>query len=127
MKFTAFPILLAAILSIGAVDAPSHPFSSGALKAAQSAGRPILVDAFAPWCPTCRAQAPTISAISSDPAFRNLLILRLDYDHQAAEKKALGIRQQSTLIAFHGNREVGRSVGVTDPAQIRMLAARALR
>lgn len=107
--------------------APIQPFSMAALHAAQAQGRPILVDAYADWCPTCRAQAPTIASMSNDPAFGKLVIFKLDYDKQLAEKRSLGIRQQSTLIAFNGAKETGRLVGVTDPAQIKALANSALR
>jgi thiol-disulfide isomerase/thioredoxin len=105
---------------------PIRPFTTAALKAAQAAGQPVLVDAFASWCPTCRKQAPTIDALAKDPVFDKLVILRLDYDTQNAEKRALGIVQQSTLIAFDGGKETGRLVGVTDPAQIKSLAQSAL-
>lgn len=106
---------------------PVRPFSLATLKAAQAAGKPVLIDAFAPWCPTCRAQAPTIDGLATDPTYRNLLILRLDYDHQTTEKKLLGITKQSTLIAFKGGKETGRALGITDPGQIKALAASALR
>jgi len=105
---------------------PIQPFTTAALKAAQAAGKPVLVDAYASWCPICRKQAPTIDAMAKDPAFAKLLILRLDYDNQNAEKRQLGIVQQSTLIAFDGSKETGRLVGVTDPAQIKALAQSAL-
>jgi len=107
--------------------APVQPFSNAALQAAQRAGKPVLVDVHADWCPTCRRQAPTIEAIARDPAFGRLVILKLNYDTQAAEKAALGVRMQSTLIAFNGARERGRATGITDPAQIRSLAASALK
>ena len=106
---------------------PVRPFSLATLKAAQAAGKPVLVDAFAPWCPTCRAQAPTIDKLATDPVYKNLVILRLDYDNQTAEKKMLGINKQSTLIAYKGNKEVGRVLGITDPGQLRTFAASALR
>lgn len=116
------------VLAAGAAHgAPIQPFSTSALQAAQAAGRPVLVDVHADWCPTCRAQAPTISAIARDPQFGKLVILELDYDKQTTEKRALAVRQQSTLIAFKGRTEVGRSVGVTDPIKIRFLATSALR
>lgn len=125
MRFT--PLIALAALASPLQAQPIQPFSLAALKAAQSAGKPVLVDAYAPWCPTCRAQAPTIDKLASDPGYRNLVILRLDYDNQAAEKKVLGISKQSTLIAYRGTHEVGRIVGVTDPAQLRAFAAAALR
>ena len=126
-----FKMLLTAALAmtaaVPAMAQPIKPFSMAALKAAQAKGEPVLVDAFAPWCPTCRAQAPTLDAIAASPAFSKLIILRLDYDHQVAEKKALGINQQSTLIAYKGSREVGRTLGVTQPDQIKAFAATPLK
>ncbi|GAB2566250.1 thioredoxin family protein [Dyella jejuensis] len=119
---TLFSLLFATPL----LAQPIQPFTTAALKAAQAAGQPVLVDAYASWCPTCRKQAPTIDAMAKDPAFAKLLILRLDYDNQTAEKRALGIVTQSTLIAYDGSKETGRSVGVTDPGQIRKLAQSAL-
>ncbi|RDS82410.1 thioredoxin family protein [Dyella psychrodurans] len=119
-------VVLALLFTTVAQAQPIQPFSTAALKAAQAAGQPVLVDAYASWCPICRKQAPTIDAMTNDPAFAKLVILRLDYDNQSAEKRALGITQQSTLIAFHGAKETGRLVGVTDPDQIKSLAKSAL-
>jgi thioredoxin 1 len=122
--------LTAAALAASAVPAlaaPIQKFSTAALQAAQRAGRPVLVDVHADWCPTCRAQAPTIDAISRDPVFNKLIILKLDFDAQVAERTALGVRKQSTLIAYNGRNERARSLGITDPAQIKALAAQALR
>lgn len=131
MSFRSFAQLLVAVaavaIAIPGMAQPAQSFSMAALKAAQARGQPVLIDAFAPWCPTCRAQAPTIEALATDPAYKNLQIMRLDYDNQIEAKKALGIRKQSTLIAYNGTREVGRSVGVTDAQQIRQLAALTLK
>ena len=121
------PFAALAVAAVPAHAQPVTPFSNAALKAAQSSGKAVLIDAFAPWCPTCRAQAPTIDALTSDPKYRNLVILRLDYDHQVGEKKTLGITKQSTLITYKGSHEVGRMVGITDPGQIRAFAYAPLR
>jgi thiol-disulfide isomerase/thioredoxin len=125
-----FTALLAAT-AVAAVAGPSsaaaiQPFSEAAFHAAQAQGRSILIDAHADWCPICHLQAPTLAKLSNDPAFSKLMILRLNYDTQVAEKQALGIRMQSTLIAFKGGKETGRSVGVTSAGQITAMAKTAL-
>ena len=117
----------AALAAPAAHAGPVRPYSAAALAAAQRAGQPVLVDVHADWCPTCRAQAPVIAEISRDKAFAGLVILRLDFDAQAAERRALRVQKQSTLIVWNGTAERGRSTGVTDRAQIRALAASALR
>ena len=116
-----------ALVAAPAFAGPIQPFTMAALEKAQAQGRPVLVDAHADWCPICKAQAPTLGAIAQDPAFAKLVILKLDYDNQKAEKQKLGIRQQSTLIVYSGANEAGRAVGVTDPDAIRDLARKALR
>lgn len=119
-------LLLSLAFTAPAIAQPIQPFTTAALKAAQAKGQSVLVDAYASWCPTCRKQEPIIDALSKDPAFDKLVILRLDYDNQNAEKRELGIVQQSTLIAFDGGRETGRLVGVTDADEIKKLAQSAL-
>ena len=119
-------LLLSLAFAAPAIAQPIQPFSSAALKAAQAKGQSVLVDAYASWCPICRKQEPIINALSKNPAFDKLLILRFDYDNQNEEKRTLNIVQQSTLIAFDGGKETGRLVGVTDADQIKKLALSAL-
>jgi thiol-disulfide isomerase/thioredoxin len=127
LRKLSLALVLGLIAATPLMAQPIQPFTTAALKAAQAAGQPVLVDAYASWCPTCRKQEPTLDAIAKDPAFDKLVILRLDYDKQTEEKRALGIVQQSTLIAFKGDKETDRQVGITDPDQIKKLAQSALQ
>ena len=114
-------------LGAGAQAAEFRAYSAEALATAQAENRPIVVAAHANWCPTCRAQAPILRQLAESPQYENLLVLTLNFDRQARERRALGIRQQSTLIAFHGARERMRSVGDTDPQSIGALFQSAMR
>ena len=126
MKLVHLAPIVAIAIAAPASAQPVQSFTMAKLKAAQKAGQPVLVDAHAPWCPVCRAQEPTLEAMAKDPRFKDVLILRLDYDSQTAEKKALNITGQSTLILYKGTKEVGRTRGETDAGKIRAFTARAL-
>lgn len=122
----AAPAFALALAARPAAAAPDTVFSQFAFEAAQAAGKPILVDVWASWCPICARQAPTLARLSADPAFKDMLILRVDYDKQKDIVRAFGVRMQSTLIVFHGTRETARAVGETDPESIRALLASGL-
>lgn len=109
-----------------AAAAEYRAFDQAAFAQAQSEGRPILVEVFAPWCPTCRAQSPIVRTIAADAAFANLVVFRIDYDNQRDEWRALNVRRQSTLIAYNGARETGRLVAATSPDRIETLMRSAI-
>ena len=110
--------LLSLTIAQPAVAVERAKFSAAALQTAQAAGRPVLVDVAAWWCPVCRSQTSKIDRLSANPKYDHLLILRLDYDGQKPEWRALGVDRQATLIGFHGRREVGRVAFQTDEALI---------
>jgi thiol:disulfide interchange protein len=122
------PILAALplIAARPATAAERQPFTDAAFAAAQAAGRPILIEVTAPWCPTCRAQKPHVDAVAADPRMREAVLLSVDFDSQKDALRRLNVRSQSTLIVLRGAEERGRATGVTDGAAIRELLFRAL-
>ncbi|MFZ6695074.1 thioredoxin family protein [Stenotrophomonas acidaminiphila] len=85
---------------------------------AQAANKPILVWVHAPWCPVCREQEKAIKEITADPAYRDLVVLRIDFDTQKPLWQKFGATMQSTLIGFHGKRETGRVAHESDLARV---------
>jgi thioredoxin len=120
--------LLAGVLlgSLPADAADWKPFTAEAFSAAQKDGKSILVDISAPWCPTCRAQKPILEKLTAMPAFKDLVVLQVDFDTQKGDVRALKAQSQSTLIAFKGENEIARSVGETSPGAIETLMKSAL-
>jgi thioredoxin 1 len=117
----------ALLLAAGtAIAATPVPFTDAAFRSAKAAGKPILVEVSAPWCPTCKAQKPILSELTSRPEFGGLVVLDVDFDSQKDVVRSLSARTQSTLIVFKSGEEVGRSVGDTDPASIEALLRSAL-
>jgi thiol-disulfide isomerase/thioredoxin len=102
------------------------PFDEKAFAAAQKAGKPVFVAIHASWCPTCKAQAPILSQLTADPKFKNLSYFIVDFDSQKDMVRRFGAREQSTLIAYKGEKEQGRSVGDTNRDSIAALLNKAL-
>jgi thioredoxin-like negative regulator of GroEL len=102
------------------------PFSQAEFAAAQKAGKSILIDISASWCPTCKAQAPIIHSLIGSAKFKNMVTFQVDFDGQVDVVQAFGAQQQSTLIAFKGETETARSVGDTAAASIEALLASAI-
>jgi len=121
-------IVLSAALSLGPIAAAAErqPFDQAAFEAAQAAGKPILVEVSAPWCPTCKAQAPILARLRSEARFKDLLSFNIDFDSQKDLLRKFNVQTQSTLIVFKGKQETGRSTGVTDAAAIEALLAKSI-
>ena len=116
-----------AFAGVGAASAiETAAYSDAAFKAAQAAGQPILIEIHAGWCPTCKAQKPIIDKLAAEPKFKDLKIFRVDFDDMKPAVKAFGAQMQSTLIAFKGTAETGRSVGDTKEASIAALLDKSL-
>lgn len=112
-----------ATLFVLSVAAPAaEPFDSHAFQRAQAAGRTILVDVTASWCPTCSQQHPIVAQIEKEKP--SLLVYEVNFDTAKDVLKHFHVQYQSTLIVFKGVNEVGRSTGETDPARIQSLVAR---
>ena len=113
--------LLMSFVVVAAHAAEKVDYDAQSFTAAQAAGKPILVEIHASWCPTCKAQEPILGNLERQDKFKNLVVFRVDFDSQKDAVKAFGARMQSTLITFKGSQETGRSVGDTNPASIATL------
>ena len=126
LRFAA--IATAAATAVAATAVPVQaaefaPFDRAAFKAAQTQGRPILVDVHAWWCPVCGSQARTIKRVTTSDAFAKLVVFRINYDSQKDVWRSFNVQKQATLIAFHGTRETGRIAYMTDQVKIADLIA----
>jgi thioredoxin 1 len=114
--------------ALGSVAAAGDkkPFDQSAFDAAQAAGKPILVEVSAPWCPICKAQAPILARLRSDPRFKELVSFDIDFDSQKDLLRKFNVQKQSTLIVFKGKQETGRSTGDTNAGSIEALLGKSI-
>jgi thioredoxin 1 len=69
---------------------------------------------------------PILSELLAEPKFKNLVYFVVDFDSQKDAVNFFGAQMQSTLIAFKGEHETGRSVGDTDRSSIAALLIKTL-
>ena len=124
-------VLFTAVAAGTTLVAPAYAtetkaFDPASFDAAQKSGKPILVAIHASWCPTCKAQKPILSDLMVEPKFKDLIYFVVDFDTQKDAVGFFGARMQSTLIAFKGTTETGRSVGDTEHSSIAALLNKTL-
>jgi thiol-disulfide isomerase/thioredoxin len=119
-------VAASAVLVAPAFAVETKAFDPQSFAAAQKEGKPILVGIHASWCPTCKAQDPILGDLMADPKFKNLVYFVVDSDNQKDAVKFFSARTQSTLIAFKGATETGRSVGDTNRTSIAALLRKTL-
>ncbi len=113
---------LFAILAQGAAMAGQfQKYSDETFKKLQGEGKPILVEINADWCPICAKQRPIIDRLTEGNSLKDIQILVVSFDGQKAVVRSFGANMQSTLIAYHGDKETGRLIGETDPLAIQKL------
>src|SRR5690606_8628735 len=87
------------------------PYTPATLTAAQQSGKPFLIDFFATWCTTCRAQQRVIEGlIEENPAYGAIPIIRVDWDENERGElvRDMAIPRRSTLVVMQGDTELGR-------------------
>ncbi|WP_283147860.1 thioredoxin family protein [Silvimonas soli] len=107
-------IALSALTSL-AVAGEIKPYNQQEFDALTQQGKPVVLDISAPWCPTCKQQKPIIDGLMQQPAYKDVTLMTIDFDSAKPTLKKYKVTMQSTLIAFKGANEVGRSVGDTTP------------
>ncbi len=120
-----FLIALTAVSSLAsasvALPAEHMAFTQQAFDDAQKAGKPILVEITASWCPTCKAQKQVLGQLLPMAEHADLVVFEVDFDSQKDIVRAFGAQMQSTLITYKGTKEVGRLVGDTQTEAIKNL------
>lgn len=122
----SFLVAASLALAASASLAAEVAFSLAAFDKALADGKPVVVDFAASWCPTCKEQKPIVQGLLKDPKRQSLTVFVADFDKEEALKQRLKVTMQSTLVAFKGGKEVARSTGQTDKAELAALLDKAL-
>ena len=126
-------ISLAGALLVGAMQFTANAETRGwtsydarEFAMAQAKGETIVVDVYADWCPTCRAQAPILDELRAENQGKGVKFVKVNYDEEKAFLRAHRIPRQSTVLVFQGEKEVARSIAQTNRAALRQIVLNAL-
>ena len=113
-------VVLFAVSSLASIAMAGEikPFSQQEFDKLTREGKPVVLDVSATWCPTCKAQKPIVDSLMKQPAYKDVTLMTIDFDAEKPTLKRFKVGMQSTLVAFKGKAEVGRSVGDTTPTGI---------
>lgn len=120
--------LIAAIaaLAVGAMQLSARSpakgwqtYDAAEFMMAQKKGKTIVVDVYADWCPTCRAQAPILDELRKEKQSKYVLFVKVNFDDEKAFLRAHRVPRQSTVLVFNGMTESARSIAQTNRTKLR--------
>lgn len=113
-------------LSAAADTAGWTRYDASEFMMAQKKGKTIVVDVYADWCPTCRAQAPILEELRTEKQSSDVLFVKVNFDEEKAFLRQNNIPRQSTVLVFKGMEEKARSIAQTDRNALRSVVLGAL-
>ena len=116
---TVLAILAAVFFFNPATAAAEHlakhkqPFTEEVFRQAQADNKLVLIDVFAPWCPTCRKQHKVLNDYFAANPSSEILVLEVDFDNQKDWVTYFKAPRQSTLALYRGEQQVWFNVAET--------------
>jgi len=97
------------------------PISTEAFQAAMATKRPMVFHVRTKDGLLCNAQHAVLAKLMAEPAFKDYVVLEVDFAGNPMSVKMLGAKMPATIIYGRGGVDIGRVVGATDEATIRAL------
>ena len=90
-------------------------FDLDSFNQAQSEGKVVVVSSWIKYCTSCASQMKALNILKDD--FQNLEYFTFEVTNKEIAK-LLNVQYQTTLLIFKDNKEVHRSIGVTNKKAI---------
>ncbi|GLP95495.1 thioredoxin family protein [Paraferrimonas sedimenticola] len=94
-------------------DFNKRDFDKALFDKLQAQGTPVLIDVYAPWCPTCKKQQKVLAEYFAQHPLSPVQVLVVDYDNQKQWVKHFKAPRQSTLYLYQNGEQLWFSVAET--------------
>lgn len=105
--------LVGLLFSTASFALDSETFTDERFDALQAEGALVLIDVWAPWCPTCARQREILAEFQDAHPEVDFTILEVSYDDDKDLVRRFRAPRQSTLLLFRGNEQLWFSVAET--------------
>lgn len=89
------------------------PFNAENFAKAQQSGEVFLIAFHKKGCSLCTRQQHALEQVYTDPNFKKLRVLVVDYDNDTNSLQQFNVGRQGTLILYKGKQEINRSDALT--------------
>ncbi|MCJ9429174.1 thioredoxin family protein [Kordiimonas marina] len=108
-------------MNVRAID-PIQPgwqtYDKATFDTLMAADKPVLVEIYASWCPTCVRQQMAFKSLAESGKAPTLPAVRVDFDHDKDFGRHYGFEGTGILAIFRGGHEVARAGGLVTPDAI---------
>lgn len=112
MKYI-FTSLISLLVAFSASAFEKQPFSEAVFAELQAQNAVIMIDVYAPWCPTCKKQQKLFQQYHEQNPDKPFHVLVVDYDNDKQWVKKFRAPRQSTLLLYKGDKQLWYSVAET--------------
>ena len=108
-----FAALAGLLLTTSSFALDSEAFSEERFETLQAENAVVLIDVWAPWCPTCKRQREILADFQDQHPEVDFTILEVDFDDDKQLVRKFRAPRQSTLALYRGEEQVWFSVAET--------------